>query len=699
MASAATQVTVINPQEGKRYKMTLRGDISRLSIRKFKQYLANSCGIPEQVQVLKFNGVVLGDAVMAGEVGIAEGCTLTVDRAGPQSESFVASPARQNLELETLDQQRSVLLSDRLRRDEEFRRHHEVLTRSLTDAESRRRNLEREQQERQQEMDHLRDLEERAEAERRRVAALRAAEAERENLRSKDLEARRAQLHAERTSQRQLEMQTLENERKKMLLAQQRAEYEAERARLDREREDYFERRRQQELEIKEREFTLERQQIEAERARRELELEKLILHEKRGAEMSRVGLAPAQPHTLNGTGLVPLGMQQQQQNQSYQNQSQPASAPMTPRGPPHPTAAAAPHHHAPSHSRDASVVIQQESIHPPPHPQAHVVSPPPAPQRLGVRANMEANLASLAAAVGLDRLLLDDNNTCVVTYQERYTLLLTFDAATERLYLYSTLTTAIPKDADRKLRLYEFLLEGALLGRDMCGGGVGASLKNDFILMSTSLYLPECGPTALAVVAPIFVESLAKWRGRIKERGLVDPDDDASRSMLREASGASTMTRHTAHSHHGNQHQHTVGGGAPSQSQASAAGYDGGYRSLSMQRGAPSASPQQPQQMHPDGPYIGLEVSDGEVINGYKHQYTTGVLVMAAKGPAQRAGLIAQDFIKSVGGRPITSLEAFRAAVRALRPNESVTFVADRAGSEIALTVLVGSASLAREY
>eukprot|EP00742_Colponemidia_sp_Colp-10_P022891 GILJ01027158.1.p1 GENE.GILJ01027158.1~~GILJ01027158.1.p1 ORF type:complete len:320 (-),score=47.43 GILJ01027158.1:100-918(-) len=272
----------------------------------------------------------------------------------------------------------------------------------------------------------------------------------------------------------------------------------------------------------------------------------------------------------------------------------------------------------------------------------------------MDVRTSMEANLASLASAVGVPKLALDDNNTCVVTYQERYTLLLTFDAATERLYLYSTLTTAIPKDADRKLKLYEFLLEGALLGRDMCGGGVGASLKNDFILMSTSVYLPECGPSALAAITPSFVDSLGKWRARLKERGLVDPDDDASRSMLREST----------------------------QSMSSAQGYND-YRSVSVAR---------------EPPFIGIEVSDGEVVNGYKHFYTTGVLVMAAKGPAQRAGFLPQDFIKVVGGRPITSLETFRSSIRDLKPNESVPFIIDRAGSELVLTVLVSAASMARE-
>lgn len=605
--SMSTQVSVINPTEGKRYKMSLKGDITRLSIRKFKKYLSASCGIAEEDQLLKYNGVELGDDVLAGEVGITAGSTLTVERYGNQSAPFVASPARHNLELETLDQQRTVLLSERLRRDEEFRRHHDVLSKSLSEAERRRRDLEREQQERQQEMDHLRDLETRADAERKRVAALRAAEAERENLRSQDIEARKAQLQAERTAQRQLEMQKLENERKKMLLAQQRAEYESEKARLEREREEYFQRRRQQELEIKEKEFALERQQIEAERARKELELEKQVLHEKRNAELSRVGLA-TQPHAQPKSMLASV-------------QSTPSAGtripPITPRntGP----------------SRDTSVVVQQEDYTPQhqwqnaPLPSVPYPSQMP-PQKLDVKSNMEANLASLASTVGVARLTLDDNNTCVVTYQERYTLLLTFDAATERLYLYSTLATAIPKDAERKLKLYEFLLEGALLGRDMCGGGVGASLKNDFILMATSVYLPECGPSALAIITPSFVESLGKWRARIKERGLVDPDDDASRSMLREST----------------------------QSVSSGAGYD--YRSVSMAR---------------EAPFIGIEVSDGEVVNGYKHFYTTGVLVMAAKGPAQRAGFLPQDFIKTVGGKPITSLESFRAAIRDLKPKD----------------------------
>ena len=87
-------------------------------------------------------------------------------------------------------------------------------------------------------------------------------------------------------------------------------------------------------------------------------------------------------------------------------------------------------------------------------------------------------NLDLLAQDLGLPSLSLDGSNTCTVNVDDTFSLLVTYDQGAESLFLYSTLTTVIPKDPALKLRLYEFLLEGALLGRDMCGGGVGANLR-----------------------------------------------------------------------------------------------------------------------------------------------------------------------------------------------------------------------------
>jgi cytoplasmic iron level regulating protein YaaA (DUF328/UPF0246 family) len=101
-----------------------------------------------------------------------------------------------------------------------------------------------------------------------------------------------------------------------------------------------------------------------------------------------------------------------------------------------------------------------------------------------------------------------------------------------------------VPRSPDTKLRLYEFLLEGALLGRDMCGGGVGLSLKNDFVLMSTSIFLPLAAPTALKAITPRFVDASARLIEVLRGQS---PQDIASLMDLSDKLAALNVARYEA--------------------------------------------------------------------------------------------------------------------------------------------------------
>lgn len=109
-------------------------------------------------------------------------------------------------------------------------------------------------------------------------------------------------------------------------------------------------------------------------------------------------------------------------------------------------------------------------------------------------------------------------DDTCVVPISPSLNMLVTLDRETERLYLYVTLLDALPSSPVLRLRLYEVLLEGALLGKDMAGGGVGLSTETDLVLMSTSTDLRHNGALALAAAAPAFVESALAWEGVVDE-------------------------------------------------------------------------------------------------------------------------------------------------------------------------------------
>lgn len=133
------------------------------------------------------------------------------------------------------------------------------------------------------------------------------------------------------------------------------------------------------------------------------------------------------------------------------------------------------------------------------------------------VLASAKANLVELGNELGL-HLSFDANLTCVVGSEEKNTILVTFDPATERLYLYSTVLTYLPEDAAMRLRLYEALLEGALLGRDMAGGGVGISVQSGLVMMSTTVDLRHSDAFALRDITPRFVEALVRWRSVVSD-------------------------------------------------------------------------------------------------------------------------------------------------------------------------------------
>ncbi|GET92383.1 hypothetical protein, conserved [Leishmania tarentolae] len=108
------------------------------------------------------------------------------------------------------------------------------------------------------------------------------------------------------------------------------------------------------------------------------------------------------------------------------------------------------------------------------------------------------------------------DNDTCVLPIDNDLNLLVTLDRETERLYMYVTLLNHLPSPPAQRLQLYEMLLEGALLGKDMAGGGVGVSLESNLVLMSISANLRHGGPTALAATAAPFAKAAQAWKKRI---------------------------------------------------------------------------------------------------------------------------------------------------------------------------------------
>ena len=80
---------------------------------------------------------------------------------------------------------------------------------------------------------------------------------------------------------------------------------------------------------------------------------------------------------------------------------------------------------------------------------------------------NAKANLKEFAKELNLE-LVLDENYTCILGIDNAFSLHITYEPNSDRLYLYAPILDGLPKDDKIRLRLYESLLEGSMLGGQM---------------------------------------------------------------------------------------------------------------------------------------------------------------------------------------------------------------------------------------
>jgi hypothetical protein len=130
---------------------------------------------------------------------------------------------------------------------------------------------------------------------------------------------------------------------------------------------------------------------------------------------------------------------------------------------------------------------------------------------------NAKANLKEFAKELNLE-LAFDENHTCILGIDNTFSLHLTYEPNSDRLYLYSPILDGLPKDDKTRLALYEALLEGSMLGGQMAGGGVGVAVQEELILMHCVLEMGIASDaSSLRRFSPIFVEAVEKWREKAK--------------------------------------------------------------------------------------------------------------------------------------------------------------------------------------
>lgn len=126
---------------------------------------------------------------------------------------------------------------------------------------------------------------------------------------------------------------------------------------------------------------------------------------------------------------------------------------------------------------------------------------------------NAKENLKEFGKELGLEGLEFDENNTCILGIDDEFSMHMTYEPNSKRLYIYSPIIDGLPKDTKIRLNLYEKLLEGSMLGGQMAGGGVGVAVKEELILMHCVLDMEHTAQQALRAFAPLYVETIERWR------------------------------------------------------------------------------------------------------------------------------------------------------------------------------------------
>lgn len=130
---------------------------------------------------------------------------------------------------------------------------------------------------------------------------------------------------------------------------------------------------------------------------------------------------------------------------------------------------------------------------------------------------NAKDNIKEFGKELGLE-LRFDENNTCILGIDDEFSLHLTYEPNSQRLFLYSPILDGLPPTDAQRLKLYERLLEGSMLGHQMAGGGVGVAPKEELILLHGWLDMQHALPSTLRNYAPMFVETVEKWRKEVSD-------------------------------------------------------------------------------------------------------------------------------------------------------------------------------------
>ena len=142
---------------------------------------------------------------------------------------------------------------------------------------------------------------------------------------------------------------------------------------------------------------------------------------------------------------------------------------------------------------------------------------------------NAKENLKEFGKELGLEGLEFDENNTCILGIDDEFSLHLTYEPNSSDFIYIHPFWMDCPAMIKLVFVSIERLLEGSMLGGQMAGGGVGVAVKEELILMHCTIDMEHAVSSALRAFAPLYVETVEKWRKNCSE--ISEGRDDSSKA------------------------------------------------------------------------------------------------------------------------------------------------------------------------
>ena len=142
------------------------------------------------------------------------------------------------------------------------------------------------------------------------------------------------------------------------------------------------------------------------------------------------------------------------------------------------------------------------------------------------LKAHVNEVLKRIGDGQGLSDLCLDENNHCMLLFDEKIVLNMDLDEAGKLLVIYAYIGEVLPECRDA---VYQKALEGNFFWKETEGSTLGLDKQSQSLVLARAFELPLTDMTAFEDRLGVFVEVVEKWMARI-ERFVKESAERAAR-------------------------------------------------------------------------------------------------------------------------------------------------------------------------